>query len=341
MEVKFYRNPGFFYDLYNILVMKLNHRAKWLDRVANDGHEKQDVEYIDACLEQFEDPNPELSIFFWIKTRKTKNYFLDIYIDILSKKQENMDLSDFFAYLDDTEKVKEEICAFYLGDKVDPKSLREVSDTLYQKKDIREEMRFNLLHFFADPTYFTEMLKVYFTSCVERLEELYAEAENKLEQCQKSFQYSELKKGLESIIGKTLNDQFDLIKTSNTVVSKNIVLNNDEWYILGYDYSSTLNKEFDVQVDIEKFGNAMGDQNRIQMIECILREGELSSGDLAKRLGIALNTATYHLDIMENAHLLCCRTHGKSTYYWLNIRACEKAIAALNVWMRKGGGKRR
>lgn len=343
MEVKFYRNPGLFYDLYHILLMKLNTRAKWLERVANAGHEQKDAEYIDACLKEFEDPNPELAIFFFIKNRRTECYFLNIFTDILAKQQEEMQLADFIAYLDDTDRIRKEICAFYLGKNVDYQNILEVSQTIYHSETLKETMKFQLLHFFADPRFFIEMLQECLRIYMEKLETIYAEREAELKRSEQEFRLSALIKGYESMIGRSaVREDCEMLKISMVAVSKNIVFKDLEldWFILGYDHAITLKNELNTKIDIEKFGNAMGDQNRIRIIEYLLKEGELSGGDLAKRLGIALNTASYHLDIMQDAYMLCSRNLGKATYYWLNIRTCEKAILYLNEWIRKGKRKR-
>jgi DNA-binding transcriptional ArsR family regulator len=338
VEVKFYRNPGLFYDLYHILMMKLNRRAKWLERVANAGYEQKDTEYIDACLKEFAEPNPELAIFFFIKNRRTDCYFLDIYREVLAEQQEDMKLADFTSYLDDTERIRREVCAFYLGKTVDYQNILEVSQTIYQSETIKEAMKFQLLHFFADPTFFTEMLKECLSAYIEKLEAIYSKKEDDLKKSEQAFQMTTLMEGFKSMTGRSaVKEDGEALKISILAVSKNIVFKAAEtnWFILGYDHQITLRNELDTKIDIEKFGNAMGDQNRIRIIEYLLKEGELSGGDLAKRLGIALNTASYHLDIMQDAHMLCSRNLGKATYYWLNIRTCEKAILFLNEWIRR------
>ena len=48
MEVKYVRNPGFYYDLYRTMIMKMNHRAKWLDKIVNTGQESEDIQYVDT-----------------------------------------------------------------------------------------------------------------------------------------------------------------------------------------------------------------------------------------------------------------------------------------------------
>ena len=56
------------------------------------------------------------------------------------------------------------------------------------------------------------------------------------------------------------------------VINKNVVFKHEKlnWYILGWDYITTVTSEFDIPVDITKFGDAIGDDNRMRIMRHIL-----------------------------------------------------------------------
>lgn len=340
MEVKFYRNPGFYYDLYNMLIMKLNSQTKWRDRVVNDGYEKEDMIYIESMMKRFPMPAEKLMVFFNIRGRRTKNYFLSVYMDVLGKYQENMKLSNFLDYFDDENKIRQEICDYYFDEKVDGNDLMAVSKLIYSNTWMKEDLKFHLLHFFMDVPGFLVELKKQLKDYEKILKFFYDDNEQKLLEEQKLFDFEEFAEGIKSILGNEITPKTEE-KVSYTIIIKNVIFNDDTkgWSIVGYDYKKMLSNERNLQVDLEKFGYALGDPHRRRIMQYILENGEQTGGDIARQLGMALNTVNYHLEIMQKAHVLCCRLQGKTSFYWLNVRTCERIIEVFNSWIKQLGGE--
>ena len=158
MDIKLYRNPGLYYDLYNILVKKLNIRGKWLHLAANAGHENEDIRYIEKYMAMFPDPPIELKPFFYKKDRIARSYFSFVYCNLLEEYGENIDLNCFIEYMADIDRLKKELCIFYLGSGVDYQNLKQISAEIEKVPLKSEEVRFHLLCFFARPEYYSELL---------------------------------------------------------------------------------------------------------------------------------------------------------------------------------------
>ena len=105
------------------------------------------------------------------------------------------------------------------------------------------------------------------------------------------------------------------------------------WFIIGDQYREAEEEEEELQINMEKFGNALADQHRINIIKILLSEGEKSSAELAGRLNLAVNTVGYHVDIMKKAKLLSFHNQGKTAYYRINTKLCRLATWKLQEWI--------
>lgn len=340
MEYTYYRNPGLFFDLYRVFIFKLNKRPIWMNQVANVDYENDDIRYVAECMKRFPDPDRKLILFFFLKDRKSNSYFSTIYKKLFFEFQENMELDCFLEYFSDPERILREICDFYIGPEADPHNPKEFSKAVMKVTDLKDsEVKFQLLYFSIKPVEVVQVLRESLIQYYQVLDKMYAEKQPLLQETMEQLDVDLLQRGIKSYVDKMMDDT-RLIKLSFTLVNKNVVTGMDEfnWYIFGWDYRKTMLNELDILFDPKAFGEALGDGNRIRILECILKEGEISGGELAKRLGVALNTVSYHLEVMQRSRLLYKRKQGKSTYYWLNVRMCEKAVEMINQWIEMGGG---
>ena len=76
------------------------------------------------------------------------------------------------------------------------------------------------------------------------------------------------------------------------------------------------------------FCKTLADTNRLLIIS-ELAEGEISVGELAKRLGLAQANVSKHLGIMRDRGLLVARREGVNVYYSLIDKRIFEAIQLL------------
>lgn len=341
MEVKYARNPGFYYDLYKACIMKINNRAKWLDKIVNTGQESEDIQYVESQLKLFPDLPIELTVFFYLRGRLDNSFFSVLYMRLLEQKQNRLDLETIFSYLDDTEQVKSDISRFYFGDKIDAENLAQITNCLEKEERINNpKVKLQILSFFIRPMYYISILREHLKIYVEILETMYLEKEEEFTQESTLVDFPKVNQFLEKLIGRDISVK-DATNVSFTILNKNLIFKplNMDIYILGWDYRESLSSEFDIPVDITKFGDAIGDDNRMRIMRHILENGEDTAINIGKQLGMSLSTIIYHVDRMEDAHLLSNYKKGRTTYYWLNVQHCVKIIDHIKSWIEMGGDR--
>jgi DNA-binding transcriptional ArsR family regulator len=76
---------------------------------------------------------------------------------------------------------------------------------------------------------------------------------------------------------------------------------------------------------------ALSHPTRVAIVEC-LDLGELSVGQLCKKVGVEQANASQHLAILRNKHIVQTRKAGNQTFYRLRDPAFGKVLAALREY---------
>lgn len=348
MDIKFKKAPGLLYDAISMLIMKLNPKNKWISTVVNPSHENGDLTHYNYWMNQFDAPDQRLLLFVYRPDTRTPSFLTMFLRDVLIKYNFDLDLTLFLQELEDIDSIFENIFLFYLQEKVSA-SIRpaEVAEIIYYRNDLSNDIKFFLLNFSVNKKPYITCLKECLTNYYNEFCESYSLRANDLLHLHESFSMPNFQRMLSLYLNP---DVFDVNKVFNSLETvhlsfglfmKNtiwITLSDDDngWCFLGQNYLETLLIDTQFKITPESIGNAIGDKHRERIVGIILEHGEQSSGEIAKKLGLALNTVTYHLDIMRKANLLCSRNQGKSTFYWINSKTCEEASRMFKIWARGG-----
>jgi DNA-binding transcriptional ArsR family regulator len=73
---------------------------------------------------------------------------------------------------------------------------------------------------------------------------------------------------------------------------------------------------------------ALSDPTRRAILE-LLREGDLSAGEIAERFPLARSTLSGHFNVLKQAGLVVTERQGTRIVYSINASALEEAIGAL------------
>jgi len=339
MQIVFKRTPGLIYDVYQALTMKLNDRSKWISRLAEDENKQKSMIEMEYKLSQLEDPSPELAVFFYQKEAGATNFFHEVIAEVMNRSDENMTKDAVMEYLLYREQMKEKLCQYYLGDSVDYHDIRALAQAIDASKDIEESIKFLLLSFYIHDVSYLENLRRIFQSYYNEILKIYEARANELILKQESFSPEQACARQEPTIRKRgRKKEIQKCIVSFVLFYENVFwyLNKTEeevWFIIGDQYIEPEEEEEKLQVNMEKFGNALADQHRINIIKILLNEGEKSSAELAGRLNIAVNTVGYHVDIMKKAKLLSYHNQGKTAYYRINNKLCRMATWKLQEWI--------
>lgn len=342
MQVKFRRMPGMIFDWISILSLKCNSREKWMSSVVIDGSETEDMTYIDYWKDQFPDPEEMLQLFFYLPDQSKASYAIKLFEDSMLERRGDITLESFLEKIQNTEELVKDLSQFYLHHTVTGLSALKVGESIRQS-ELPKEIQFLLLEFLITPESFIDSICDCFNSYHEIMSQIHQQqgkevlgwqekvGEPELMECYYAFHDPGKRATKSSLIQiKEINYSVSLIM-KYTLLFKTA---ENSWAILGKNYEQRLRAKKMKQTSIEKLGNAVGDKSRVAIMEFIMKEGEKNSNEVAKKLGIALNTAVYHLEVMRKAKLLCSHSVGKGVYFWINPESCLNAAEAFQRWAK-------
>lgn len=348
MKSKFRKAPGLLYDWISMFTLKLNEREKWVQYVVRAGNEAEDLAYISYWLQRFPEPDEILKLFFYLPDRMTQSCLMRVFSAAMRQTEGRMEAAQLWETIGDVSKMKEAVAQYYLKYSVQGLKLEEIGEIIRHSK-LAGEIQFLLLEFFLNPSIFVASLQRWGKEYYEEMESVYREAANSILKWQESvgeeelracffYMHNEKKRAHQKLLAG-----LDRLVYSVTVIMKNTLLIDigsrqgaAGWALLGTQYDQMIKRHKENKLIMDQLGNAAGDRNRTAIIEYIVAEGEKTSADIAKKLGMAPNTAAYHLEVMRKARLLNSHNKGKSTYFWINPDAC---LMAANVFQRWARGK--
>ncbi len=79
---------------------------------------------------------------------------------------------------------------------------------------------------------------------------------------------------------------------------------------------------------MKNFFRAMGDPTRRHILE-LLKEKDLTAGEIADFFRISKPSISYHLDLLKNADLVFADKRGQYVYYSLNTTVLDEVISWL------------
>lgn len=88
---------------------------------------------------------------------------------------------------------------------------------------------------------------------------------------------------------------------------------------------------------------ALADPTRREILR-LLRERDMTAGELAERFPLAPSTLSGHFNVLKHAGLIVAERQGTTLVYSLNVSAAEESIGAVMEIFRVGqprkGGQR-
>ena len=106
---------------------------------------------------------------------------------------------------------------------------------------------------------------------------------------------------------------------------------------LGVDYRKGIDtlSQKDKLVDLREFGNAIGDVNRMQIVELLLQRDTIVCKDLERIFDFSGSTAYHHITVLYKAKVLTTHNEGKTVLYSLNRPYIDGVIKALGKFSTK------
>lgn len=86
-------------------------------------------------------------------------------------------------------------------------------------------------------------------------------------------------------------------------------------------------------MSVNKILSALADDNRRKILE-ILKEGKLSTGELADKMNMTPQALSYHLKKLKQADLIYETKYKNFIYYELDLTILDEAILWMNALMK-------
>jgi DNA-binding transcriptional ArsR family regulator len=84
---------------------------------------------------------------------------------------------------------------------------------------------------------------------------------------------------------------------------------------------------------VDRTFRALGDPTRREILR-LLKDGPLSSGEIAGAFSSAWPTISRHLAVLRDAGLVVAERHGQAIRYELNTSVFEELVQHLIAWTR-------
>ena len=329
MNILHRRNLGFIYDLTQIVMCKTARRESWVNIFVRNGHEAEDLHDLEQVLRRFDDVDPSLLLFGY-RDRKKGSLIGNILIQYADECIGEWDVSNFCDYLADINRTKEFVSKYYFESAITGDIFR----TVAAEKELVPEVKSLLYEFFLFPEQFMRVVIAEMNKIALTLQKYYSEKLEKILSCQEAFDYTDLAKENSPFAkNKKWEQGVKNCYVSFTLFSKFACLRGKSvengWLIIGSEIQKTFDETIEPDMDIAGFGNAFGDKLRVKIVDEIVKHGELTLADLAKRLGVVNTIAIYHLDILKKEKLILHRHQGRKVLYCLNKAQINKGLDAM------------
>lgn len=329
MNILHRRNLGFIYDLYQIIMCKTARRESWIDVFVRGGHEAEDLRDLEQILERFGEVDPSLLLFGY-RDRKKGSMMGSIFGEFANQSMSKWEVDDFVIYLSDIERTKNFVSKYYFDCEVTD----DICKIVAAEKELPAEVKSLLYEFYLFPEQFMKVVIAEINKTALTLQKYYSEKLEKLLSCQEAFDYADLEKDNSPFarIKKWEQGLRDCYVTFSLVSKYACIRGRDEehgWLLLGHEMQKRFDETIEEDLDIAAYANAFGDKLRVKIVDEIVKHGELTLADLAKKLGVVNTIAIYHLDILKKEKLILHRHSGRKVLYCLNKSQIEKGLEAM------------
>ncbi len=342
-ELKIVREPGFIYDLIYVFVLRFN-KEHCLSKHINYQKANEDTEFLTKIYNEYKGISSELLPFFYLKDEEqcliTKMYFATH----LDEFEAGYSFTKLYNELYNVEKLKSKVIQYYFPDFPietynDANFIGLINNSI-RSSNYNDSLKSTLYSFFIDPVSIVKILLDEILDVQSSLRQKYESFGDKFFEFQSSFD-------LEFLLDKLRNyksysfDSFDF----NTIfvypcfLAKNSIKcrfsTDNIGLILGYDYNAYLNylNSLEYVPDLDTFGNAIAERNRVDILDLMMGSGEITIKDLEQILSLTGTNAYYHLSLMIKANIVKARNKGRTVYYSINKEYFTSVLKFLQKYI--------
>ena len=327
-ELKIVKEPGFIYDLIYIFVLRFN-KEHCLSKHINYQKANEDTEHFTKIYNEYKDIPGDLLPFFYLKDESrcliTEYYF----ITHIDEFEAGYNFTNLYKELSDVDKLKANVIKYYFPDF----SLELCNDTSFitlinnsiRNSKYGDSLKASLYSFFIDPDAIVRILLDELLNIQTSLRQKHEEFGDKLFEFQSNFDLDFLLQNLGSNRFITIESEcFNRFLVCPCINKKNNIsayfFGNTTVFLLGFDYISHISYILSQSFipDLDTFGNAIAEKNRVEILDLMLNSEEVTIKDLEQILNLTGTNAYYHLNLMIKANIVKARNKGRTVYYSIN-----------------------
>lgn len=348
-KIELLKQPGYIYDLFSLFVSYYNGAE------ANyGGGQMKAEEKRDSFFRLYGAFPEELLPFFWIKEKNVCFITANFFVPFKERFSADYGLPQLHEALSVYDQTIKKMLLFYFPGLSEEECTACMDAPAAVGRQIKSsgysaEIKSALYAFFLEPVPAIQKLCYELMVKEFHLSQLYEKKLETMMILQQNFDLEKFQRDLEKNAEMAVD--FHLFEHAyvsfccyNTEVVATYHCNRDIVLLLGLEYQEALKslcgKKSSLQLDL--IGNALAEKNRIDILNLLLDEGELTVRDVESRLGLSGTNAYYHLSLMLKADVVQTRMQGRTVFYSINRQLFRSLCEMLSRYAAgEGGGKER
>jgi len=345
-RVEFVKEPGYTYDLFSLFMLNFN--TEYLCQEAcKISKSNSDMASLNKLLVDFGPFSNDLLPFFYIKDQNLSFISTYYYARRADRMSSSFSLAKVLGELSDFEQVITNAYHYYFEHiSVDEIAQCKCSPIaihrLIKNSPYTSELKSGLYSLFLEPEVIIQKLILELAEKEKLLSRYYREASATLAALQKNFDLEAVLTCLEQLLPPQVKYRaYKQFRVSFSLFSYYLVFpqHNEDAVLL------TLGCKYDVGFrellsdkcipELHMVGNALAEPNRIDILNLIAEEEEVTIRDIEQRLGFSGTNAYYHLSLMIKANIIKSRNAGKPVYYSINRRGFDEICNQLSKFTTK------
>lgn len=312
---------GYIYDLYFPFILHYN-KDKGFSELINYKKPIADSDFFSELVDDCAPFAPSLAPFF--SRKDNSECFMAACYFGKNKLTEEDTLDSLCRELSDVDGVFSKMLEYYFP-RADISSL-ERNDiakigVLIRESSFADTVKSGLFSFFIDPESALSLLCSELrekSKVIEKRREVLAQTMPSFE---KESEADELLRRIERV--KDFSKLPEKLYISFCAAAKNTVEfvadGDDVTLLLGSDYLCALESmEYRKRPELDSFGNAISEKNRVEILELMHRNGGVTIRDIEKELGLTGTNSYYHLSLMLRTGMIRTRNVGRVVFYSLD-----------------------
>ncbi len=342
-NIKYIKEPGYIYDLFFLFVLHFN-KDFCLTNFIDYSKPAEETDYFNKIENDFNDISEDLFLFFYLKDNVTcfmTQYYYEAFSPYFTTTY-NLEMVQ--SALRNTDEVISNLIKYYFMD-ISEAELNECKRSvtamgrLIRDSSYNDKLKSHLYSFFLEPVPFIQKLSYELMKNEFALSQFYNKNYNKVTEIQGQIDIQDLTNKLKQCKSYEIDlDTFNDIYISMCSLFQNCI--RVQFYLektvilLGVNYKAYINYLICMTTlpEIDTFGNAISEANRVDILDLIVQKNEITIKDIEQELGITGTNAYYHLSLMIKANLIQTRNQGRTVLYSINRQYVSSVCKILNKY---------